>query len=223
MVAFEGYFDESGKEDDPYLADSGCAVAGYVTTAYSWLEIESEWQAVLARPEFKVDYLHMKEFAHSVPGSPFESWRDDAGRRAAFLSALGDVIRKSDLFGVGAVIRLSDLRRFNAEEGLSLNAYSLGIYACLIELSQKYPSQTVKTIWDRGVANQELLIARAREYAATDKYYPGCGNGVQITPLRGVVEGTEPPVDRSSRNVPALQIADFAAYELLKSHRDKNV
>jgi hypothetical protein len=56
-------------------------------------------------------------------------------------------------------------------------------------------------------------MAIARSYASSDAYYPACGKNIDITPLEG---------NRSSKQIPALQIADFAAYELLKSHRDKN-
>jgi hypothetical protein len=79
---------------------------------------------------------------------------------------------------------------------------------------------TIEAALDRCASRHETLIAMAREYAETDRNYPECGSGVQITPLRGFVDGTE--VERSSKNVPALQIGDFAAYELLKSHREKN-
>ena len=100
MAALKGYFDESGKENDPQFADSAVGVGGYVTTVNSWRDIESRWTAVLTLPEFGVPYLHMKEFAHSSPGSPFETWKGDEPRRAAFMAALSRVIRQSDLIGV---------------------------------------------------------------------------------------------------------------------------
>lgn len=105
--------------------------------------------AVLARPEFDVPYLHMKEFAHSKPGSPFEAWKGDEPRRAAFLAALAKVIRQSDLAGVGAIVRVPDLLRFNRDYGLDLQAYPLGVYASLIELSRRYPNRDVETLWDK--------------------------------------------------------------------------
>ncbi len=140
MAAFRGYFDESGKENDPKLKDSACVVAGYVTHRDSWADTEKRWMGVLS--QFNLPYMHMKEFAHSEKDTPFESWRGDEKRRAALINALTGVISNSDLFGVGAVIRLPDLRRFNEESGLSLNAYSFGMYACLCELSKKYPEAT---------------------------------------------------------------------------------
>lgn len=36
MGAFKGYFDESGKEDDPRFANSAISVAGYVTSVDAW-------------------------------------------------------------------------------------------------------------------------------------------------------------------------------------------
>jgi hypothetical protein len=193
-------------------------MAGYVATADSWLDIESKWVAVLAC--FGVPYLHMREYAHSEIGSPFESWKGDESKRSEFIAALTDVINDSDLFGVGAVLRIPDLRKFNHSYRTSLQGYPLCVYACLIELSRKHQYVTIEAALDRCASRHETLIAMAREYAETDRNYPECGRGVQITPLRGFVDGTE--VERSSKNVPALQIGDFAAYELLISHREKN-
>jgi hypothetical protein len=212
MAALKGYFDESGKEDDPQFADSAISVGGYVTTADSWQDIEAKWVAVLALPEFGVPYLHMKEFAHSKPGSPFETWKGDEPRRMAFMAVLSEVIRQSDLTGVGAIIRVPDLWRFNRDYGLDLQAYPLGVYGALIELSRRYPNGVVETLWDK-VERHSALIALARSYAGSDRGNPGCGDNVEIMALEKA---------RSSKEIPALQIADFAAYELLKSHRDKN-
>jgi hypothetical protein len=210
--SFKGYFDESGKEEDPQFADSAISVGGWVTTVDSWRDLEAKWSAVLARAEFDVPYLHMKEFAHSEPRTPFESWKGDEPRRSAFMAALTDVIRDSDLAGVGAIVRVPDLQRFNREHSQNLQAYPLGMYGALIELSRRYEGVRVETVWDR-VNRHATQVAMAREYAATDRETPNCGRNVQIAPLEG---------DLSAKDVPALQMADFAAYELLKSHRDKN-
>lgn len=212
MAALKGYFDESGKEDDPQFADSAICVGGWVTTADSWLDIEARWAAVLDRPEFNVPYFHMKEFAHSKPGSPFETWKDDEPRRAAFVAALAGVIRQSDLAGAGAIVRVPDLLRFNRAYGLDLQAYPLGVYGTLIELSRRYRGVTVETLWDK-VDRHNALMQMARDYADSDRANPGCGDNVQINPLEKAL---------SAKDVPALQVADFAVYELLKSHRDKN-
>ena len=45
MAALKGYFDESGKENDPQFADSAVSVAGWVTTVDSWRDIEAKWVA----------------------------------------------------------------------------------------------------------------------------------------------------------------------------------
>jgi hypothetical protein len=212
MAALKGYFDESGKENDPQFADSAICVAGYVTTVDLWLDIEAKWSAVLALPEFNVPYLHMKEFAHSTPGSPFGSWKNDEPKRAAFIAALAQVIRQSDLVGAGAIVRVPDLLRFNCDYGLNLEAYPFGVYASIMELSRRFPNHVVETVWDK-VDRHSALIAMAREYADSDLSNPGCGAKIEINPLEKAC---------SSKNVPALQIADFAVYELLKAHRDRN-
>jgi hypothetical protein len=113
MAAFKGYFDESGKDNDPQFANSAICVAGWATTCASWRDIEGKWNAVLERPEFAVHYLHMKEFAHS--GGPFKDWKENEHKRANFIAALADVIRKSDLIGFGAIVRVPDLLLFNRD------------------------------------------------------------------------------------------------------------
>ncbi|MGO9134893.1 MAG: hypothetical protein ACLP8A_12735 [Methylovirgula sp.] len=210
MAALKGYFDESGKENDPQFANSAVAAAGYVTTVDSWRDIEVKWNTILSK--FEVPYLHMREFAHSEEGTPFEGWKRDEPKRSAFLAELIEVIKKSDLFGVGAVVRLPDLRRFNQDFSSKIEAYPLSVYACMIELTKKYPEQRIETVWDK-VDKHGQQIATARDYAETDGYYGNCGKEIAIFPLKGSF---------NSRQIPALQIADLAVYELLKSHRDKN-
>jgi hypothetical protein len=212
MGALKGYFDESGKEDDPQFADSAVSVAGYVTTVDSWRDIEARWKAVLDRPEFGVPYLHMKEFAHFKPGSPFESWKGDEPRREALIAALALVVRQSDLTGAGAIVRVPDLVRFNSDNGLQIQAYPFGVYATLVELSRRYPNESIETIWDK-VERHHTKLALARDYADSDISSPGCGAQIEMFPLEKC---------RSSKDIPALQIADFIAYELLKAHRDRN-
>ena len=207
-----GYFDESGNANDPQLADCAFVVAGYVANDETWHRVESSWQNVLKSHQYNVPYLHMREFAHSTKGSPFESWKNESNKRALFLADLAKVISESDLFGVCALIRLPDLSRFNSEKELALEPYSLAMFACLLELSINFPDVQIETIWDR-VEKHEQRISLARSYAANERYYPKCGHGIATVPLAKRL---------SSKLVPALQIADFAAYELLKSHRDKN-
>lgn len=47
LAAFKGYFDESGKENDPQFADSAVSVAGWITIVDSWRDIEEPWVSVL--------------------------------------------------------------------------------------------------------------------------------------------------------------------------------
>jgi hypothetical protein len=210
MATLKGYFDESGKEDDPQFADSAIAAAGYVTPAESWIDIETKWNGVLAN--FAVPYLHMREFAHSQAGSPFETWKNNETKRREFIAELIGVIQQSDLHGFGAIIRLPDLRRFNHQFGLNLRAYPLAIYACTIELFKKFPEIQIEAFWDR-VRNHSREIQMAQAYADTDTYYRNCRTAMKALPLNSAL---------NSNKIPALQIADLAAYELLKSHREKN-
>jgi hypothetical protein len=122
------------------------------------------------------------------------------------------VVRKSNLFGFGALIRLHDLGRFNAERNLEIDAVSLAIYACLIDIEQKFDDQIIELTIDR-INNAYRRISLAEHYAASDTYYPNCGRNVQIRALKG---------NRTFRDVLPMQAADFGAWELRKDNETNN-
>jgi hypothetical protein len=74
-----GYFDASGSEDD--LPAS--VVAGFIQSVNAWAQFTDQWQEML--DDFRVPYLHMKEFNHSVKA--FADWKGDGKKRAAFIES----------------------------------------------------------------------------------------------------------------------------------------
>lgn len=209
MAVLKGYFDESGKEDDPAFQNFASSVTGCVGTIEAWELIQSGWAGVLT--DFEVPYFHMKEYAHSKAGSPFEAWKGQDAKRADFLKKLIGTLQGCELYGVGAIVRHPDLCKFNQEYGQKIEAYPLGIYSTMIHTSLKFPNEDIEFILDK-VDRQATKIATARQYAAADNYYQNCGKRIEFLA----------PENISSKCCIPLQVADFLAYEVLKAHKWKN-
>lgn len=201
MAVLKVYFDDSGEEEDPQ--HKVCAVAGYVGSPETWSRVETEWSAVLDR--HRVPYLHMKELAHFA-APHFDRFENDEPGRIALLTDLIDVIGRSDLVGLGSATRLADLRRFNAERGTSIQAYPFNLYTNMTQLSDRWPDDIIEIVIDR-TTNHGPKAAKARQYADSDAYYPKCGKNIQLMPLDSSL---------SAKTVPALQLADFLAWESRK-------
>jgi hypothetical protein len=200
MVALKVYFDDSGEEED--AQHRACAVAGYVGDNDAWDKAQALWNAALTK--HGVPYLHMKEFAHHA--GPFAKFRNDEPARVQFLSDLIDVVRQAGLTGIASITRLADLRRFNGERGLKVQAYAFNLYTNMVQLSARWPDAKIEVVIDR-TTNHGPKAAKAREYADSDAYYQDCGKNIRLIPL-----------DRNftAKDVPALQIADFLAWEARK-------
>jgi hypothetical protein len=200
MAVLKAYFDDSGEEED--AQHKVCSVGGYVGTALEWASVEEAWRAVLV--EFGVKSLHMKYFAHNL--KEFEKFKTDETNRRKFLMSLISIIRDSTLVGVASILRLADLRRFNKERGLSVGSYSLNLYTNMAQIYQHWPDDIVEVVIDR-VVKHGPKAELARQYAETDAYYPNCGDKIQLIPLQKGV---------SADDIPALQLADFVAWEARK-------
>jgi Protein of unknown function (DUF3800) len=209
MVALKGYFDESGKPDDPHHSDLACVLAGYITNQDVWEKAEREW--VSALDSFGLSYMHMKEFAHSQKHTPFESWEGNEARRAALLKSLCSVIRNNNLVCFNCVLHLPGFRQFNKDCGQSLDPYAFAVHVIMQEVYDKYKDIPVEIVLDR-FPKQYHKLAIAQRYAETDSLFPRCGHYIDVNGLGGAF---------SSKDVPALQMADFAAYEIQKSVTDK--
>jgi hypothetical protein len=211
MVALKGYFDDSGDVRDP--SHSFFSIAGYLAEVASWHQFEPAWQAALAdpdEPEFSVAYLHMKELVKGV--GEFSRWRPDdpktEPRIGRLLSRLASVIVNLGLGGFCAVISLRDLDRFNSETGRDLDPKALAVYASLLELRKVHETDDMELVLDR-MDGAHAAIALAEEYGQTDSFHPFMRNFPAIMPLSK--NGTN-----GCRNTPALQAADFLAWEVRK-------
>jgi hypothetical protein len=86
MVCLRGFFDESGKREDPALNE--VSLAGYLGTVETWARFNELWGSVLA--DFSVGYFHMKELRKCQ--GPFVGWKGQDEKAAAFLAALAAAI-----------------------------------------------------------------------------------------------------------------------------------
>ncbi|MBS0366584.1 MAG: DUF3800 domain-containing protein [Proteobacteria bacterium] len=212
MAVLKGYFDDSGDPCDE--KHRFFAVGGYVAPVERWDRFETAWNAILS--EFRVPYLHMKELNQGV--GAFDAWRpkDDVivkERTASLLGAFAKVIGESRLWGFGAVISLWDLERFNAESGRGLDAKALAIYGCALEMRRYNETIDVECVLDR-MNGAHAALARAEQYGRTDNFYPFMRNFPTFIPL-------SKNGNTGARNTPALQAADFLAWELRKNFENK--
>lgn len=130
-MAFIAYIDCSGDSNDPRARV--VTVGGYLAPEEHWESLERRWGRVLN--DFKVPYLHMREFAHSR--GAYEGWRDDVGRRNAFMAQIAAAINDSGLQSFSTTVLLSVYNRFNREYRLreALGApYALGLLKTLAEI-----------------------------------------------------------------------------------------
>lgn len=81
------FFDDSGHAHDPN--ETVCCIGGCISPGEAWDQLKQEWVRVLE--EFRVPFLHMREFAHST-GIFKDGWKGDEPKRKAFLSALMNIM-----------------------------------------------------------------------------------------------------------------------------------
>jgi hypothetical protein len=153
----------------------------------------------------------MREMAD--PRGPFGKWhpaRAHQSELAGFMRDLAEVVSYSRLVAFCSLVRMQDLERFNAEYGLRLNPYSLAAYGCMIAVLREYEGFTAELVFDH-VEKVDSKLARARKYAETDSYYAGAFEKCVTLPL---VKGI------TFRELPAMQAADFLAWEFRRNHEN---
>jgi hypothetical protein len=198
-----GYFDDTQTPGEIW------SIGGYVGGEFQWEEFARSWPMALANHD--VPYFHMREMAD--PRGPFAKWHppeEHESARAAFFADLAKVIGRSGLTGFNCLVRLRDLARFNSEHGLNLQPYALAAYGCMTLVGKDYLGKSTELIFDH-VEKVESKLAKARQYAESDYYYgpDGIFDSIVITGL---------PKKLTYREVPALQAADFWAWEYRKNH-----
>jgi hypothetical protein len=203
MALAKAYFDDSGDDIDPQ--HSACSIGGFLGIADSWSAFETEWNRLL-KEELNIPFLHMRTFAHHL--EPFDQLTDSD--RIYILKALTLTIERCGLSGFGAVIRLPDLNRFNAERSRYLEARPLALYACMNAIYVEDPDRQVEIIIDR-FDKPHSVIEKAKAYAA-GHWSDDVSQNATCRSLIG---------QESYKTSPALQAADFIVYEIKKNVEDR--
>jgi hypothetical protein len=177
MAMWSAYYDASGTQTDPHLRP--LVVAGVLSTVEGWLEFEQEWNAVLGHPDFNVPHMHYSAFKHSRARTPFEGWRGQEDRRAAFRLALVGVIAKSVARSLIVSTPLAAFNDANAiyrfEDNLG-GAYSLAGSVCLGTVSEwvrvKHPGDRLRHWFERGDNGQDAFEKLARREGFSPRFEP---------------------------------------------------
>ncbi len=187
------------------------SVGGYIGGDHRWEYFDTLWPMALANHE--VPYFHMKEMGK--PNGVYAKWypaKDHKEELAAFFADLAKVINQTRLVGISSIVRQADLDRFNADFGQSLQAYPLAAYGCMrLAAGENLEGMPIELVFDT-VEKAHSKLRKAREYADADRIYePGLCDAVVTTPLIKKL---------TWRDVPALQAADFLAWEFRKNHEN---
>jgi uncharacterized protein DUF3800 len=206
MTVLRAYFDNSGDEQDG--SQKCLSLGGYLGRIDTWAYFDHKWSRALN--SFGVGYLHMKEFGE--PNGIYSGFSKD--QTIDFLSSLVDVIAGVDLAAFGSTVRIGDLRRFNAEKHLNLDAYSLALHECCQWMGRDHQSQIIDTVVDR-IPDAHEKISMAEQYSRSSVHAPGYVpvDFISIVPL---------PRKLSARNVRPLQAADFLVWELHRAVTNEN-
>lgn len=209
MGVLRAYFDDSGDPSDSDL--SACALAGYVGTFESWNFFEPEWREALDR--HGAPYFHMNELGHldGELGKKFGGRENEAARNA-FFEDLIKVICNAGLVGFAAVVLKDDLRRFNNERRLRLNAISLCIFACMNEIFCTFKNDLIEMRidgFDKATSKIEAAVQIAKSHPSGD-----ASEHIDVNVLSGGF---------SFKNVLPIQAADFLAYEGLKYNAKRDL
>jgi hypothetical protein len=204
------YGDDSGEPTDPN--DGVVAVGGFIGSAAQWRVFEAEWKRMLV--EHGVPYVHMREFDQFV--GPFERFEKDKKATIALLSAMASAIIDCQLIGYGAVVLLAELERFHAkypEEG-KFDPHSLCLYvACGHVTDRVQIREPWQVIMDR-VPDVHRKLADADSLLDTDIHLR------EVLAKNGYLRPSFTSISRDgpgAREIPALQAADFYAWEMHRS------
>lgn len=202
MFALTSYFDAS--YDNPKTIT---IVSGWTSTTGLWERFDADWKLLLAKNH--IPYLHMREFAHSVKGSPFEDWKGQENKRANFLRAAVDIIGSYVRHGFACVVEHEAFKQVDVDYMLSEavgNPYALAGRDCIAHANvwlkkdeRELPVEYFFEDGDEGKRALERIVKRDHH----------------LVPYFGPSRDTK----SGQKGLTPLQAADFAAYEILKGSK----
>lgn len=208
VAVLSTYLDGGGSVCDP--TSTVFSIGGYLATDDQWESFESEWQTVL--DEFEIPALHMKELAHFR--KIFAKWRRQEKTRAAFLSALADVIQRNDLEGFAYSVNMAHYRQVDKRVRLSeawppYALTALWASARIRDWQRRYrPKDSLLLLFELGDAGQGPFKHKMEnDWEGTGMMKPA------FIPKQWCEHG-------ETRHVLPFQAADFIAYETNKMLTD---
>jgi hypothetical protein len=216
VAAVEFYGDESGDISDPCI--EVLSIAGFVATVNDWSRFADLWQRRILDAH-QIPYVHMREFDQFK--GPFERFKKDEPSTVQLLKDIATVIREAKLRGSGAALILSELDRYNFVNRLKLDPYGLCLYVTFGGISARYPrvlsAVDLHIIMDRAPKGH-LRAEAFFELLRTDREFQ---EHLKSKLIREPVVIPLPASHEGSRKVPALQAADFAAWEFARAIKIK--
>ena len=212
VVAIEFYGDESGDASDRNIKTF--SVAGFLATVNDWGRFNDLWNRDVLK-ENNVPYVHMREFDQFI--GPFERFKNDKPATVGLLQAITTVIHTVKLRGAGAAIILSELSEYNSTNSLALDPYGLCLYLTFANINMTYWNALrgcpFQMILDRA-PNGHKRAAAFIELLETDAAFQlQVKNGLVKVPVVIPLPESSP----GSREIPALQAADFLAWEFSRA------
>lgn len=198
VMVLTSYLDDSGSYEDPMCRI--CCVAGCVSPEDSWNDLITEWNAVLIK--YEVDYLHMKEYAHSPPNSQFSSWKGDENKRQSFLSDLMDIVERKVMAVVGATVPIQDFKKLTDHQKRMVVD---PLFMCVQEAFHQSSvlAMTYQTKIKIRFSNDDKNKKRLKEIFETIQRTSQIG--------KDLIDFDN---SKDMRKAPPLQAADLVAYEL---------
>ena len=202
MAILKAYFDDSGD-------GASFALAGYIGADRAWKIFEPEWQSALDK--HGIPYFHMKEIPD--PKSPmhrFYGKQNEAKLRDLLFDlalVLGKCWNAAKFCGIGCLVPLEALDKFNQTRNRNLDPLALAIYTCAGLMQNEFPGQPVEALLDR-LTKPHKSLSLSDEYAATNPRAHMRENSIIMIPAKEPVSSKSP--------TPAT--ADFAAYEGRKKY-----
>ena len=214
VLLLKTYLDDSGKSDDP--SESITCIAGAIAPLQAWEDLEREWKEVLR--QFNVPYLHMKEYAHSAPASPFEKWKGDEDTRRSFLSVLMDIMEPHVLGLIGTTVPNEDFRRLtSAQQQQMRNPFFMCFQQTILaagvnafaEFKRVGQSLEIPESNLPEGEKMEVVFSKQDEFRhISDAFHYAMQERMTIGPMLGSLSWA------SYKDVIPLQVADLVAYEV---------
>jgi hypothetical protein len=198
MGAFKGFYDDTGKEHDP--KHKVCGFAGRLGTIDQWNTLEIAWADVLQ--DFHIPYLHMKDFSHSVP--PFDKLA--TSERPLLIEQLCKAVATAGVKGIAVAVVKEDLVAFKKETGVKVDGTAFCMSMVILKSYWYREDKIVEGVFDwfeRPHKTADIAFGYLRHLPDANDLH----NFVSMHPSR----------PGQWKETPALQLADFLAYETFET------